>query len=84
MLVALYISDGLASHETGICKSCLERWQPALALLHHMNALLRMLSFILIPALLQFMVAYQLLMSIGINVMLFVDGSEFSVIQVSL
>lgn len=38
----------------------------------------------LIPALLQFMVAYQLLMSIGINVMLFVDGSEFSVVQVSL
>ena len=31
----------------------------------------------------QFMVAYQLLMSIGVNVTLLIDGSEFSVVQVS-
>lgn len=32
----------------------------------------------------KFMVAYQLLMSIGVNFMLYIDGSEFSVVQRSL
>ena len=38
----------------------------------------------ILSSLLQFMVAYELLVAIGINVMLSVDGSQFSVVQVSL
>lgn len=31
----------------------------------------------------QFMVAYELLVSMGVNVLFMIDGSEFSVVQVS-
>ncbi len=34
-------------------------------------------------AVLQFMVAYELLVSMAVNVMFMIDGSEFSVVQVS-